>query len=96
MRTPRNCSDFSLSTASSLAGVCGKVSGVVAIDEVKELAVLVCNRLLAASSAASFIDIADAFFFLKENFGFGAACARVFCNLSESAFIALSYLVRRV
>ena len=41
IRTPRNCSGFSPSTYSSFAGVCGKVSGVVAMDEVAELAVLV-------------------------------------------------------
>lgn len=68
--------------AFSSAGVWGTVKGVVAKDEVVEDAVDGCNRLFAANSAASFMEIAEAFFLgnpdLKENFGLGVAWARVF------------------
>ena len=58
-----------------LAGVWGIVNGVVAKEEALEEKLLLGwrRRLFAASSAASLMEIAEAFFFLKENFGLGAA-----------------------
>jgi hypothetical protein len=58
-----------------LTGVWGIVIGVVAKEETPDEKLLFGwrRRFLAANSAASLIEIADAFFFLKENFGLGAA-----------------------
>jgi len=58
-----------------LLGVWGIVNGVVAKEEALEEKLLLGwrRRLFAASSAASLMEIAEAFFFLKENLGFGAA-----------------------
>lgn len=58
-----------------LAGVWGIVNGVVAKEETLEEKLLLGwrRRLFAANSAASLMEIAEAFFFLKENLGFGAA-----------------------
>jgi hypothetical protein len=58
-----------------LAGVWGMVNGVVAKEETPDEKLLYGwrRRFFAANSAASLIEIADAFFFLKENFGLGAA-----------------------
>jgi hypothetical protein len=63
------------STAGPLTGVWGIVIGVVAKEETPDEKLLFGwrRRFLAANSAASLIEIADAFFFLKENFGLGAA-----------------------
>jgi hypothetical protein len=63
------------STAEPLTGVWGIVDGVVAKDETPDEKLLLGwrRRFLAANSAASLIEIAEAFFFLNENLGLGAA-----------------------